>query len=434
MYFQYKQSIWGRYGYCDAFNVQQDYRSQVVNGLNQTPMIIAIENYRTGMPWATFMANQNIQSSFNTAGFKTYAQAPMVTESSYEGQGFEGFQVVDGDTTTTRWSSNFSDPQWFVIDYGAPKTFNQVTMYWETACARSYKLQISTDGISWKDIYSTTNGTGGVETVVISAANARYLKFLGLERATQWGYSMYELKAEYSHFPAAWASSEVNGNTAANSIDGNTATLWESTAANNQWLISDFGSLITTRKLYIAWGAGYAKSFNILVSKDGQAWTKVYSTTRGTGGLGAYTFASTSMRFAKIDCISRANTQNGFSIKEISTNNISGAPAPGLPDDTFTLGNIYSFPNPARENAKPTIHVEVGVADSVEVTIYRIDGTLIHSVILTGQPLIIGNDYAYEYTWDTTNDVASGVYIYHVKAAKTGSDDITATKKLALVK
>jgi len=51
---------------------------------------------------------------------------------------------VDGNTST-RWSSQFSDPQWFQIDLGATKVISKVILRWQTAYGQSYQIQVSND-------------------------------------------------------------------------------------------------------------------------------------------------------------------------------------------------------------------------------------------------------------------------------------------------
>ena len=50
--------LWGEYGFRDAFNLTQNWCSQIYMGLNQAPMVVMIENYRTGLLWKLFMSNQ----------------------------------------------------------------------------------------------------------------------------------------------------------------------------------------------------------------------------------------------------------------------------------------------------------------------------------------------------------------------------------------
>ena len=65
---------------------------------------------------------------------------------------------------------------------------------WEDAHAAAYKLQLSDDGRSWRDVYEAQNAPGGEETIRLPLQQARYVRMLGLRRATQWGYSLYELE------------------------------------------------------------------------------------------------------------------------------------------------------------------------------------------------------------------------------------------------
>jgi hypothetical protein len=62
--------LWDVFGFRDAFNLQQDWFSGIYMGLNQAPMVVMIENYRTGLVWKNFMANPEIQSMLSKVGFK----------------------------------------------------------------------------------------------------------------------------------------------------------------------------------------------------------------------------------------------------------------------------------------------------------------------------------------------------------------------------
>lgn len=102
----------------------------------------------------------------------------------------------------------------------------------------------------------------------------------------------------------------------------------------------------------------------------------------------------------------------------------------------FQLGEVYAFPNPAKRGKKPTIHVEVGIADSVKLRIYDIAGDLLHEAEISSAPLIIddghGKEYAYEYVWDGT--IPSGTYICVMQASKKDKADIRVTVKLAVIR
>ncbi|MFI1151447.1 discoidin domain-containing protein [Streptomyces sp. NPDC020817] len=120
------------------------------------------------------------------------SQGRPVTASSQENAGTPASAAVDGDNAT-RWSSQFSDPQWIQVDLGAPARLSQVVLRWETAYAKAYRIDLSTDGAGWSTAYSTTTATGGVATHDITGT-ARYVRVYGTQRATQWGYSLFEFQ------------------------------------------------------------------------------------------------------------------------------------------------------------------------------------------------------------------------------------------------
>jgi hypothetical protein len=52
--------LWDIYGPRDAFNPGQNWVSNIYMGLNQAPITVMIENYRTGLVWKQFMSNPEI--------------------------------------------------------------------------------------------------------------------------------------------------------------------------------------------------------------------------------------------------------------------------------------------------------------------------------------------------------------------------------------
>ena len=94
----------------------------------------------------------------------------------------------------TRWSSEFSDPQWLAIDLGAPTTISRIVLDWEAACAQCYTIQVSLDGSTWTDVYTTTSGKGGTEEIKFAPTSARWVRFYGTKRATPFGYSLWEMR------------------------------------------------------------------------------------------------------------------------------------------------------------------------------------------------------------------------------------------------
>ncbi|WP_279581344.1 discoidin domain-containing protein [Fodinicola feengrottensis] len=115
------------------------------------------------------------------------------TASSTENASFPASNAYDGNTGT-RWSSQFSDPQWIQVDLGAVHSVNRVRLTWEAAFGSAYQIQTSTDGGSWSTAYATSAGQGGVEDLSFGTRQARYIRMQGTQRGTPYGYSLWEME------------------------------------------------------------------------------------------------------------------------------------------------------------------------------------------------------------------------------------------------
>jgi exo beta-1,2-glucooligosaccharide sophorohydrolase (non-reducing end) len=69
-YRQLGDRLWGVYGPRDAFNLGQNWFSPVYMGLDQAPIVVMVENYRTGLVWKMFMSNPEIQPMLDKIGFQ----------------------------------------------------------------------------------------------------------------------------------------------------------------------------------------------------------------------------------------------------------------------------------------------------------------------------------------------------------------------------
>ena len=72
----YKSQLWGPYGFRDAFNLQVNWWGADVLGIDQGPITIMIENYRTARVWNRFMSNVEIRNALVLAGFTGVASVP----------------------------------------------------------------------------------------------------------------------------------------------------------------------------------------------------------------------------------------------------------------------------------------------------------------------------------------------------------------------
>jgi hypothetical protein len=119
--------------------------------------------------------------------------AGTATASSIQSSAYPASNAVD-DNFSTRWSSQWSDPQWIQIDFGSIQAINRVTLYWENAYGSAYQIQVSNDATTWATIETVTNGTGGTNDFPGLSASGRYIRMYGTKRGTQYGYSLWEFQ------------------------------------------------------------------------------------------------------------------------------------------------------------------------------------------------------------------------------------------------
>jgi hypothetical protein len=68
--------LWGIYGPRDAFDAQENWVSPIYMGLNQAPITVMVENYRTGLIWKLFMSNPEIAPMLAKARLQRHKLEP----------------------------------------------------------------------------------------------------------------------------------------------------------------------------------------------------------------------------------------------------------------------------------------------------------------------------------------------------------------------
>jgi len=182
---------------------------------------------------------------------------------------------------------------------------------------------VSSDASTWSDVYSTTTSDGGVDDITLSSpASGRYVRMLGILRATQWGYSLFEFEvygtplANLALYGSAVASTSYSGYPASNVTDGNMNSRWSSEFSDDQWIYVDLGRVATIQRVVLNWQVAYGQSYKLQVSNDAVGWTDLYRTTTGDGGIDDITLATpASGRYVRMLGILRA-TQWGYSLWE----------------------------------------------------------------------------------------------------------------------
>jgi hypothetical protein len=112
LYNQYRTNLWTANGFRDAFNLRSPawYDTDEL-GIDQGPIVIMIENYRTQRVWQLFMQNPEIQRGLQLAGF---VQLPYIA-----------------------------------LSVSAQPDQNMVTLSWNSQAGRTYQVEYSPDLMAW---------------------------------------------------------------------------------------------------------------------------------------------------------------------------------------------------------------------------------------------------------------------------------------------
>ena len=218
------------------------------------------------------------------------SQGKAIEATSFESDVLGAANAVDGDLNT-RWSSAYADPQSLTIDLGESRDIARIVLKWEAAYGKAYKLQISDDQETWTDIISVSSGSGGDDDHLVSA-RGRYVRMLGLERGTEWGYSLWEFwifDRPDTPLPISADSSPVVApldlrpdlvitdiSWSPDPIVGSTATLFSATITNKGYSSTFYGTPVRVSfaisGTIVSWSETYTRSItsgeSVVLSAD----------------------------------------------------------------------------------------------------------------------------------------------------------------------
>ncbi|GAA1528376.1 discoidin domain-containing protein [Dactylosporangium maewongense] len=310
-------------------------------------------------------------------GTANVAQGKTATASSTENAGTPAASAFDGNNGT-RWSSAASDPQWLQVDLGTTQAICGVTLNWEAAYATAFQIQTSTNGTTWTQIYGTTTGTGGVQDLTVTGSG-RYVRINGTARATQWGYSLWEVQVRVQGAPPttndtpssspSQSPSQPPGNTVLLSykkpgfastsqndsncnpctpdkaFDNDPASRWATNPTGGWvdpgWIYVDLGATAQIKQVVLQWDPAYAVSYQIQTSNDAANWTSIYNTTTGKGFKETLNVTGTG-RYVRMYGTQRSNGY-GYSLWEFKVYGTGGQPVqpPANPaDPIFPATNL----------------------------------------------------------------------------------------------
>lgn len=279
-----------------------------------------------------------------------------VTASSVErnDSNLKAENAVDGNKKT-RWASEFSDPQWLELDMGGVKEIVGLTIDWEAAYARAYDILLSENRGKWDEVYSTKSGDGLTDDIYFGKKKARYIKILLKERATNFGYSIWETAARGAEEEIITKASSYTGMNMPDKIwDNNKATGWSSDKEDESWISMDLRKKRDIGGLSLLWGENYPSAYEIKTSPDNKKWSSLYTENACNGGTDEISINMLDARYIKITC--KNNKQKKVvSLKEIkikewdglakasNINNTHGLSGWENCEDKIFVGNTGSF-------------------------------------------------------------------------------------------
>jgi hypothetical protein len=272
--------------------------------------------------------------TFADVGARNVGIGARAVASSLEGPQFPASAAVDGNAST-RWPSQYSDPQWIYVDLGQRYHVDRVILHWETAYARFYQLQISDDAVNWLPLTtSSLDSDGGIDTLFNLNGTGRFVRVYGSARATQWGYSLWEIEVYGTSVgtpppPPHSTNLALNRFTTSSStedsvdgrfqspaaVDGRTDTRWSSAYSDRQWIAVDLGQPIDISRVVLNWETAYGADYQIQVSNDANTRTTIRTVTGGDGGTDNLTELSATGRYVRMYG-TRRGTHWGYSLFE----------------------------------------------------------------------------------------------------------------------
>ncbi len=168
---------------------------------------ITVDNLEYGSHTLTITAiDEANNESDNNATVEFTLEIPEITDVNFalttqgasatasEGNAVE---AID-DNMATRWGTGASDPHWWVVDLGQLRIFNTIQIVWEAAYGKTFTIETSSDNSNWDLAATITDqelaGFPYTQTISIDKTTARYVRFNGTARGTQWGYSFWEFR------------------------------------------------------------------------------------------------------------------------------------------------------------------------------------------------------------------------------------------------
>ncbi|NCA97300.1 MAG: hypothetical protein EOM77_03865 [Bacteroidia bacterium] len=237
-------------------------------------------------------------------------------------------KAVDG-RSDTRYAAAKDDNAFFYVNLGSREKIGKVVIDWEASYATQYKLQLSDDALDWTNVASVTKTNDKTDVIVFpSWIEATYVRFQGVSRALDYGYSFYSFEV---YGPRSLAVDgqilEVSSNedetklNKSTMVDNIAKTRWASNASagDNQYFLVDLGAAKTFDLVKVRWEVSFARIFKIYSHaelgavaplRSDAGWTYLTGSEAGLGEVDFLKLSSTaSTRYLKVELVQRETSE-----------------------------------------------------------------------------------------------------------------------------
>lgn len=201
------------------------------------------------------------------------------SSSTREGGSFSPRNAYDTNFKT-RWSSALQDTAWLTIDLGRRQKISGVMLFWEDAYAEDYSISVSRNDKEYRQVYEIRNSDGHSDDIYFKPVKARFLRIDCKRPATQWGYSLWEVKVkEADEYPRIYAGEKTDDATIEKICDGDFLHGWKTTLDAPKTIIIDLGERGAYAGFDLYWVGGSARGeqYTVDVALERDSWIRVYA-------------------------------------------------------------------------------------------------------------------------------------------------------------
>lgn len=229
----------------------------------------------------------------------------------------------------TRYASIEKDDVFFYVNLGSKEKIGKVVIVWEAAYALEYELQVSNDALDWTSVAHVTKANAKTDEIIFPVwIEAEYVRFQGIKRATNYGYSFYSFEVygpkslTFGSEVLEVSSNENEGILNKNMMVDNLAhTRWASlsSAGDHQFFIVDLKEEKTFDLVKIRWEVSFARIFKVYVhplvseidpSRNDDDWTYLIGSEVGLGEVDFLKLKSlVSSRYLKVELVQRETSE-----------------------------------------------------------------------------------------------------------------------------